>query len=333
MNTPEVTIIMVPRERYSGIVESIESLYANTPSDMFELVVIDGALPDSIRRWLENAAKERGFRFIHEAFPPTPNEARNRALEHVTTPYILFADNDVLYTPGWLPTLVNTAKEFDAWLVGPLILDGAPEDGFIHAAGGEKWFDEIDGERRYHFVPGHLHKKVPDVKEELKRGPVTMLEFHVLLARADSFDTIGPLDEDIYSFGDHEDLVNRVLAAGGSAVFEPASVVAYHDPGTNIHVLESNDLSMFLLRWSDAWAEKSVDRYAEKTGIAPNDPWIAHAKAWVRVRRQRVYPVAGLVGRALSFAIFHLSPRAAAPFERWFCARHTKALDKLRQRA
>lgn len=332
MSEAEVTILMVPRERYSGIAAAIQSLYEHTSDVPFKLVYVDGGLPGKVLERVQQDAAQRGFTFIHKDYPLTPNEARNIGLASTDTEYVVFCDNDILYTDGWLKTLIATAREFNAWLVGPTILDGDPEDGLIHAAGGDSGFEEVNGGLKYHFVPGHMQKNIRDVQGKLQRGPSTMLEFHVLLARRDVFDKIGPLDEKFCSFADHDDLVISVLKAGGPVIYEPGSVVAYHDPGTNMEVLEPEDLPPFLLRWSDEWNNASIDHAADKWRLDKGDPWVKHAKKWARLRRRRVYPRGGFFGRLTSFTIFKISESAGAPLEATFCKKRSGPLIALRQK-
>ena len=326
MSTPEVTVIMVPRERYSGIQAAIASLYENTADIPFKLVYVDGGLPARVKAMVEQEAASRGFSFIHKEHPLTPNEARNIGLQQADTEFVVFSDNDVLFTPNWLELLLAAAREYDAWLVGPTILDGDPETGKIHAAAGNSGFQEVDGKKRYKFVPGHMQQHLDVVKDDLKRGPTTMLEFHVLLARRDVFEKIGPLDERVSSFGDHDDLVHQVLNAGGPVIFEPASIVAYHDPGTNIHVLEQGDLPMYFLRWSDAWNFGSIERAAEKWNLDPEDPWVEHAKHWVRVRRSRALSLCGPTGKLVGFTMYKVNKPLGEKLEQILCDRITRPL-------
>jgi GT2 family glycosyltransferase len=330
MSTNEITIVMVPRERYSGIAKAIETLYEHTENAQFKLVVVDGGLPENVRTFIERESHDRGFMFIHKDYPLTPNEARNIGLKHVKTTYVVFADNDVQFTPNWLPPLVSAAEEFDAWLVGPTILDANTDR--IHAAGGESGVEEVDGGRHYHYVPGFMQREVEEVHDQLERGPTTMLEFHVILAHMDVFKKLGPLDEKFSSFADHDDLVYSVLEAGGKAVYEPGSTVSYHDPGTDIHVLQPSDLPMYLLRWGNEWNLACIDHAAVKWRLDPNDPWIEHAKQWTRLRRRNVYPIGGVSGRLVAFTLYHVSQQLGGVLERHFCNRFTKPLKELRIR-
>jgi hypothetical protein len=51
MNQPEVTLVVVPRERYSYTRESLESIYRHT-SYPFDLVYVDGNSPEHIQDYL-----------------------------------------------------------------------------------------------------------------------------------------------------------------------------------------------------------------------------------------------------------------------------------------
>jgi GT2 family glycosyltransferase len=330
MSSAEVTVVLTPRERYSGIAESIDTLYANT-STPFDLIVVEGGLPADVKEMIEAKAKKHGFRFLYQPYPLTPNEARNIGVQNSDTRYVVFSDNDVIFTPGWLGLLVKASEEYDAHLVGPTILDGDYERGTIHAAAGKQEFELVNGKRRYHFVPDFGRQNYHEVRDQLQRGPTTMLEFHVMMARRDVFDLVGLLDERISSFADHDDLVLQVLNAGGMVVYEPDSVVCYHDPGTNISVLEKRDLPVYLLRWSDAWNSPSIERAAEKWELDPEDPWMEHAKHWTRIRRRKSYKIAGAPGRAVGFVMHKVSKPLGERMERAFCDRYTRPLRELRR--
>lgn len=322
---------MGPRERYSAMPSTLESLFENTKYP-FKLVVVEGGLPDKYRKFLETESRERGFRFIHEDYTLASNEAKNIGLDIADTEFVVFVDDDVVFTPGWLKPLVDTAKEFGASLVGPTIVDGDFETGIVHVAGGDAGFREVNGKMSYYFDAGEWKKPYAEVRGKLERGPATMLEFHVLLARRDVFDTIGKLDEELLSFGDFHDLVLSVRKAGGTIMFEPASVVAFHDPGTNINVLQPVDLPIYWLRWSDEWARRSVYRFAEKWDLEPDDPWIEHSLHWIQSRRRVTYKVRNSFGRVVGFTIYKVSKRIGELLESIYIGRATGKLTAQRVR-
>ena len=59
---PNVTIVVVPRERFSHAQESLESIYEHTKAP-FELVYVDGRSPKRLSRYLQEKADQQGFSF------------------------------------------------------------------------------------------------------------------------------------------------------------------------------------------------------------------------------------------------------------------------------
>jgi cellulose synthase/poly-beta-1,6-N-acetylglucosamine synthase-like glycosyltransferase len=333
MSTPEVTVVMVPRERYSAILPAIDSLYENTADVAFRFIYVDGCVPEFIRTEVEKKAAERGFEFIHKDYPIAPNEARNLGCQRADTPYVVFTDNDIIYTKGWLQTLLNTAKEYDAWLVGPTILDGPVDTGHIHAAAGRAGFEMIDGKRLYcHYEAANRNDVIHELKDEIEenRGDTTMLEFHVIMVRRDAFDTIGPLDERLLAYADHDDLVLAVANAGGKVIFEPESVVSYMDPVSNPGMLQDYDMEMFLLRWSDDWNVDAIRHFADKWDMDAEDPWPAHGLEWIRRRRRQGYRNLGLYGRLVGFTYYKISKALGRILEGAITRKYTTRLRTIR---
>ena len=256
MSEPRVTVIMAPRERYTGLPYAIEALYRHTPTERFDLVVVDGNLPESIYAQVKELEKKHGFKFIHKPFTLTPNEGRNLGLPHIDAPYTVLLDNDCCVMDGWLDPLIKASEDFDAWLVSPTVLEDEPSKGIIHWAGGDSGFLTPEGKRHYHFVPLYSLEKLSDVGDKLQRGPTSMIEFHCMLTKSDVYDKIGPFDEQVTAFFDHDDITHLTLQAGGQVIYEPASVVSYRNPSNEAGVLQPIDLPYFYLRWSKAWADE-----------------------------------------------------------------------------
>lgn len=115
---PKVTIVIVPRERFSCTQESLESIYEHTTIP-FNLIYVDGNSPEKIHHYLKQQAQAKNFQLLRTEYYLTPNQARNVGLSHVKTPYLVFIDNDVIVTKGWLNALVTCAEETSATVVGP----------------------------------------------------------------------------------------------------------------------------------------------------------------------------------------------------------------------
>jgi len=81
MLKPQVTVVVVPRERFS-----YTKKYTGIP---FKLIYIDGNSPQPIKRYLATQSQAKGFRIIRTEKYLSPNQARNLTLSEVDTEYEL----------------------------------------------------------------------------------------------------------------------------------------------------------------------------------------------------------------------------------------------------
>ena len=281
---PLVTVAVVPRERFSSALAALETLYAST-REPYRLIYVDGGSPPRVRRALERASRERGFRLLRTPGYLSPNRARNLALREVTTRYVVFIDNDAFVTPGWLEALVRCAETTGAALCAPLTLIGPLEHGNIHVASGECRILREGGRNVFVDVHHHSGDRLSQVRASLHRCPTEIVEFHCMLARRETLEKLGPLDEGLSSLFEHCDLSLSVRRAGGALWFEPESVVAYH-PATN---LRWSDLRYFNLRWSDPWNRASLARFQEKWQLDPDSPGIESALGAARFQQRLMF--------------------------------------------
>lgn len=259
----QVTLVVVPRERFSCTAESLESLYRDTCIP-FELVYVDGNSPPHVRDYLKTQSEEKGFELIRTEYYLFPNQARNMGLERVKTPYLVFVDNDIVVSAGWLEALVRCAEETQAAVVGPLMCQDEPVHEVVHFAGGEShiWQDKL-GRRRIREKMMAQGKRVDEMLPEMERVPTELAEFHCTLVRTDIFDQLGPLDEGMLNTKEHLDFCMLVRGIGEAVYFEPASIVTYV-PGPP---LERSDLTFYMLRWSDEWTLKSLHHFRDKWDV------------------------------------------------------------------
>jgi GT2 family glycosyltransferase len=292
---PQVTVIVVPRERFSVTQRSLESLYRDTGFP-FQLIYVDGGSPPGIARYLAAESKAREFELVRTDRLLAPNEARNLGLARATGRYMAFIDNDVLLAPGWLAALVACAEETGADLVGPLYGVGEPDGGFIHMAGGTTRIEERGGERYLLEQHRFAGRRIAEVEKELRREPTELLEFHCLLARASTLRAMGPLDERLLSTGENIDLCLAVRQQGGAIYFEPSARMSYLPPPP----LDPFDLAYFRLRWSEAWTRASYTRLRQKWKLSPHDPYFPEHFRWLRSHRRLVLqPIQKGLQRAL----------------------------------
>ena len=264
ISQPQVTIVVVPRERFSCTQQSIESIYEHTKIP-FKLIYVDGNSPIATKTYLQQQAIAHNFKLIRTECYLYPNQARNIGLKQVDTKYVVFIDNDVIVTPGWLNSLVDCAETTKAAVVGPLMCEREPLHEIVHFAGGEAHiFVDKKGRRRLREKMYLQGKRVEDVKEQLQRTETELAEFHCVLVRKDIFDRVGILDEAFLNTKEHLDFCMTVREAGEKVYFEPDCVVTYLITSS----LETADLHYYMLRWSNAWKLDSLKRMRLKWDLA-----------------------------------------------------------------
>ena len=264
LEQPSVTIVIVPRERFSCTQQSLESVLAHTQFP-YRLVYVDGNSPAPVRDYLRQQAIAHDFQIVRTEYYPYPNHARNLGLSKVKTEYVVFLDNDVIVSPNWLTALVECAKTTGATVVGPLMCQYEPIHEVVHFAGGEShiWTDKT-GQQRLREKMYHQGKQVANIRDRLQQTQTELAEFHCALVRRSIFDQLGALDEEMLNTKEHLDFCMSVRQLGGTVYFEPDSIVTYV-PGPP---LEWSDLHFYMLRWSDAWTMRSLKRLRSKWNLA-----------------------------------------------------------------
>ena len=263
MATPQVTIVVVARDRFSQSDRSLENLYANTTIP-FDLVYVAAGLPERIQRYLETEAERKKFRLLRVERYLSPNQARNLGLRAARTPYVVFLDNDTLVAPCWLEALLQCAEETGAWVVGPLYLYGEFDRAVIHMAGGTLRLAEREGKRLFIDEQYLFDTALAAAPKPLSRRRCDYAEFHCMLVRAEAFERVGTFDEKLLSLQEERDFCLAVGKAGGSVWIEPKSVVTFVPPS----LCDWSDIPYFMLRWSDGWNLASARHFNDKWGVA-----------------------------------------------------------------
>jgi GT2 family glycosyltransferase len=265
VNEPRVTVVVVQRERLSPVRQTLDRLLASLTIP-HRLIYVDGGSPRRLARWLRERADEHGFEILRVDRGLVPSEARNLGLAHADTELVALIDNDVVVEDGWLERLIECLDETGGAAVGPLTCEGEPLGERVHFAGGEVMIEEEDGARRVRDRMFHAQRKLANVRDELERTPVTLLELHTLLVRRSLIDEVGSFDEEL-STRYHLDWCLRVAQAGHTLWFEPASVV-HSVPGPPRDLA---DVHFYMLRWSDAWERHSLEHFRAKWDLADDE--------------------------------------------------------------
>ena len=276
---PSVTVVIVPRERFSLAAASLEDVLNNTPH-WAPIVYVEGNPPHKVRTALHDVGKNRVHFISTDTYLP-PNKARNLGFADVKTRYVIFLDNDVWVEPGWLEALVACADETGADVVGPLYRQGRREDREIHMAGGMAHITESNGRRRIRTSHDFQGKPLDEILPQLSRCKTELAEFHGVLIATSTLNEIGGLDEKLLCTREHIDFCMTVRARGGKVMLEPASQVTYTRPPP----FAWSDLGFFSLRWSEDWTQRTLDHFFEKWDLDRKQ--IPHLMTWCKKQRYR----------------------------------------------
>jgi GT2 family glycosyltransferase len=331
VNDPQMTIVVVPRERFSFAGRSLESIFEH--SDVpFRLVYVDGGSPARVRRHLDRQAAERGFELIRTNQYLSPNQARNLGLQRVRSKYVVFVDNDVIVARNWLAPLIQCAEETGATVVSPLNCEGEPIHQRIHFAGGECHvrIEEKPGRTERHMVDKiwRQGERLTDVRDQLKRERTEVAEFHCLMARREIFDRIGPFDEGMLSVRENLDFCLMVRQAGGTVYFEPASIITY----LGGRPLEWSDLTYYAVRWSDQWTLASLHHFRDKWDLT-EDAYFTRQYETLAWRRKDYLVYGTLLRRVPSWRVRLLLGALLFPLEEAWAKRASARHEKRRTRA
>lgn len=307
MDTPAVTglaekltVVMVARERLTTAPRALASLIATIPAAV-PLIVVEGASPAETSRRMDELCAQRPFvslRFDYYLLPP---EARNRALELVKTPYVVFVDNDIEFERGWLENLLLTAETRKVAAVAPLTMirvtrGGAPKE-YVHHAGGTIAY--VTHRLRLSYACHHREewKAVDDPSIALLSRQSENLEFHTFLIRVADLRMAGGFDERLV-ICDHDDLSMRLHAMGRGIAFCPDAKICYDATGR----IETDDLNYFIFRWSRAKIALSCTTYERNWRVSQYFAW-----EWAsRYRKAVLAPLGSPLFRRLPQPLFDL---------------------------
>lgn len=118
-NPKDLTVIMVPFERFSPFAKAVDDLY-KTIDVPFNLIVVEGNAPESVRASLEKCQrKHKNITIIYSSHQTSVGAAINLAVPHLKTKYAFIIDNDVRIPRGAMSRLLKNAADNDYGIVCP----------------------------------------------------------------------------------------------------------------------------------------------------------------------------------------------------------------------
>ncbi|HET6631275.1 MAG TPA: glycosyltransferase [Rhodanobacteraceae bacterium] len=238
------TVIISPRDRYSGLDRCVRTLIARTPVP-FDLWILDLGYPERVlapvRRLLEGRAGAR----IVPLGRMIPMDALRAVREDVRTDTVVLLDNDSEVTQGWLAPL-QAALQGPVTVASPLILEragvdpGAPVRNHLSTA----QLRAVEVDRRTYLIE-HKHQRRALVSELPRQiTPTGTFELHCVMFSTATFKAI---ELPSMVIREHLDISLQVMARGEQLAVVPDSVVVFDNLGTRMRL---SDMRYFFYRWS-----------------------------------------------------------------------------------
>jgi len=254
--TPNVTVAVFPRERFSRAAAALRRLFDSTPDIDFKLIVVDCNTPPRYWREIESViAGRENVEVIRSDVYLRPNEARPLIVNACQTEYLCLVENDVFVEPGWLADLIAACEALDAEVAAPLVVETG---GHLHVDGMLSRFDFVS-------EPDGVRLDLIKMPEGTETGPVQIIgsaEAHCLLFRSSVFQRVNPFDARITT-RDFVDLSLQLKQAGARIALQP-KVRAFIDAPPPV---EPEEREFYHWRWDRDAAAASLELLCEKWGI------------------------------------------------------------------
>lgn len=244
MTQASVTVIISPRDRYSGIIECIENLYRCTP-EPFELKVLDLAYPAPLKRQIHALLNDKANAEVIDLGLIIPMDALKQIRDTITTPYTMLLDNDSNVTPNWLAPLLDTARTTGAAVVNPVTLEkeGVDEGAQLRNHLFTNAIQLVDVEGTEYLIEHKSYRRAlpKDIPTDVTESE--MFELHGVLFLTQALQEI---ELPSMVIREHIDIGIQLRQRGYKLVSQPKSVIIFDNLGTRMNWF---DIRFFFFRW------------------------------------------------------------------------------------
>ena len=260
--SPIVTIVVTPRDRYSGTVKNLEYLYRYTKVEDFELVLMDLGYPGAMLKEIKTFLSDKKNARIVTAGKLIPMASLRSIRDSITTKYTVLLDNDSHVTEGWLEPLLKAAEETNAAVVSPVVLEksGVDEGAELrnHLFSTEIRVVEVEGNP--YLIEYKTYRRA--LPEELPKGlsETEAFELHGVLFRTEDLQA---LEIPEMTIREHLDMGMQLKNKGRMMLVEPKSILLFDNLGTRS---ELADLEFFNRRWNGKITKSSSDLFEKRWG-------------------------------------------------------------------
>ncbi len=219
-------IIVPVFNQYAYTRNLLEGIYRHTDVP-FQIYIIDNASTDETTDL--NKIYTHNITIVHNRENRGWCGGINQGIELGQNPYIVFMNNDVEVSEGWLGNMIaflDTHPRIGA--VGPL--DSSPNDWQCVDRVREKIVPQIP-----RFLTDDLHERNRILKYHFNRAGILiegMLAFFCVALKRRTVDVVGFLDENFEGGGDDDDYCRRLRKAGYVLGLSLDTYVLHHSNST-----------------------------------------------------------------------------------------------------
>ena len=222
-----ISVIIPTRDRARLLARALHSLQGQTlPRERFEVVVVDNGSTDGTADVVDAHAVD--LPTLRLVFEPEPglHSGRHRGLREARGDVLVFIDDDVEATPGWLGAIVEGFSDPEVVMVGGNNLpnfERPPPDWLVRL-----WARPVNGGQA---IPWLSILRLPDGVRAIDPGYVWGCNFAVrrqALVDAGGFHPDAMPREMIRFRGDGETHVSRRIAASGLSCLFHSGATVFH---------------------------------------------------------------------------------------------------------
>jgi GT2 family glycosyltransferase/glycosyltransferase involved in cell wall biosynthesis len=246
-SVPGASIIVVTHNNLEFTKLCIESVLRNTEYPNYELIIVDNASSDGSQAYLLDLSKHYShIKFVFNTYNYGFARANNQGIGLASGEYLVLLNNDTVVPPGWLSRLLRHLKDPAIGMVGPV----------TNSVGNEAKVDVL-----YRSI-GEMEAFARELawRHEGEVADIRMLAMYCVAFRRETFNAVGPLDEQfgIGMFED-DDYSLRVRAKGLRVVCAADVFVHHFGQASFSKLIDSGEY--------DRLFEENRRRYEKKWGV------------------------------------------------------------------
>ncbi len=228
MNCYRFSIIIVTWNALHHLKNFLPSV-TDTDYPDYEIIIADNASNDGTKDWVENNYPQVRRVTLEQNYGYCGGN--NRAVPHATGDILVFLNNDVEVSRGWLHPLNDLFQgNPGAAAAQPKLLSYHNRDEFEYAGAAGGFVDKYG----YPFCRGRLIDSLEkDHQQFQKAGPIFWASGAAMAVRRSVFKETGGFDEDFEFHMEEIDLCWRMQNLGYSVYYVPDSIV-YHLGGGSL---------------------------------------------------------------------------------------------------